>query len=57
VDETVHVRAIDWAHSPSLAPNVELRWVDTEMRVEDVDRIRVFTWPEAELLQVFKQME
>ena len=57
VDGTVYVRAIDWARSPSLDPSVELHWVDTGMRVENVDRIRVFTWPEAELAQVFKHME
>ena len=56
-DGEVYVCAIDWARSSSLDPNIELHWVATGMQVEDVDRIRVFTWPEAELSQVFKHME
>jgi len=56
-DGEVYVCAIDWARSSSLDPSIELHWVATGMRVEDIDRIRVFTWPEAELSQVFKHME
>lgn len=56
-DGEVCVCAIDWARSSSLDPNIELHWVATGMCVEDIDRIRVFTWPEAELSQVFKHME
>jgi len=56
-DREVYVCAIDWARSSSLDPSIELHWVATGMRVEDIDRIRVFTWPEAELSQVFKHME
>jgi hypothetical protein len=57
VDGEVYVRAIDWARSSSLDPSVELHWVATGMHVDDVDQIRVFTWPDAELSQVFKHME
>jgi hypothetical protein len=56
VDGEVHVRAIDWARSRSLDPSIELHWVATGLHVEDIERIRVFTWPEAELAQVFKHM-
>jgi hypothetical protein len=56
-DGEVYVCAIDWARSSSLDPSIELHWVATGMRVEDIDRIRIFTWPEGDLSQVFKHME
>ena len=57
VNGEICVRAIDWARSSSLNPSVEFRWTCTGIRVEDVDHIRVYTWPEGELSQVFTHME
>lgn len=54
VDGEVYVRAIDWARSDSMKPSVDLRWVPTGMQAKEVGRIRVFTWPNAELFRVFK---
>lgn len=57
VDGEVHVRALDWARSSSMDPSIELRWVGTGMHVEEVDQVRVFTWPDATLSRVFKHMD
>ena len=57
VDGEVYVRAIDWARSSSMNPNIELHWVATGMHVDEVDQVRVFTWPDATLSRVFKHME
>jgi len=57
VEGEVHVRAIDWARSDSMKPSVDLQWVPTGMQADEVDRIRVFTWPNAELFRVFKDTE
>lgn len=56
VEGEVYVRAIDWARSSSMDPSIELHWVSTGMHVGEVDQIRVFTWPDAELVQVFRHM-
>jgi hypothetical protein len=57
VDGEVYVRAIDWARSSSMDPSIELRWVGTGMHVDDVDQVRIFTWPDATLSRVFKHMD
>ena len=57
VDGEVYVRAIDWARSSSMNPSLELHWVSTGMHVDEVDQVRVFTWPDATLSRVFKHME
>jgi len=50
----LYLCAIDWARTSSLNPSVELHWVSTEMRVTDVNQIRVFSWPDGDLVRVFK---
>lgn len=57
VDGEVYVRAIDWARSADMDADVALRWMPTGMEVQEVNRIRVFTWPDAELSQVFRHRE
>ena len=57
VDGEVYVRAIDWARSADMDADVTLRWMPTGMPIQEVDRIRVFTWPDAELSQVFRHRE
>lgn len=57
VDGEVYVRAIDWARSADMDAAVALRWIPTGMHIQEVDRIRVFTWPDAELSQVFRHTE
>lgn len=56
-NEEVYVRAINWARSASFEPEVVLKWVPTGMHVDEVDRIRVFTWPNAEPVRIFTRME
>lgn len=56
-DGEVYVRAIDWARSAEMDADVALHWVPTGMQVEEVDQIRVRTWPDAELSQVFRHTE
>ena len=57
VDGEVHICVIDWARTASMNPTVELRWVPTGIHAEDVDQIRIFTWPDAKLDRVFKHTE
>lgn len=57
VDGEVYVRAIDWARSAEMDADVALRWIPTGMQVQEVDQIRVSTWPDAELSQVFRHSD
>lgn len=41
----VQVRALDWARSDDMQEEPEVKWLDTGLSVEAVDRIRVFGWP------------
>lgn len=56
VNGEVYVRAIDWARSAEMDADVALRWISTGIQVHEIDRIRVRTWPDAQLSQVFRHM-
>jgi hypothetical protein len=57
VDGTIHVQTIDWAQSRSLDSSLEVTWRSTGLHAADVDRIRVYTWPDGELVRIFREQE
>lgn len=56
VGDEVQVRAVDWARSSDLDAEPEVRWKRTELSFWDVDQIRVFTWPEGELVRIYRDV-
>ena len=57
VDGTIHVQTIDWAQSRSLESDGEETWRSPGLHVADVDRIRGYTWPDGELVRIFREQE
>lgn len=55
-DGQLWLRRIDWARSDSDA-EVCLQWHSTGLALEDINRISVFTWPEADPVRVFVNSE
>lgn len=56
INQEVFVRTIDWARSRSPESEIALRWEATGMRVEDVHCVRIFTWPNAELVREIEEI-
>lgn len=57
INREVFIRTIDWAQSRSPESEIALRWEATGMKVEDVDRVRIFTWPDAELVREIEEIQ
>jgi len=55
-DEEVEVRRLAWARSADMNATPEVKWTGTGLSYLEVDRIRVFTWPEGELVRVYKDV-
>jgi len=57
VGDKVQVCAIDWADTPDMDPEVDVCWKDTGLSYWEVDRILVFSWPRAELIRLYRDLE
>lgn len=57
VGDEVQVCAIDWADTPDLDPDVDVCWKSTGLSYWEVDQILVFSWPRAELIRVYRDVE
>jgi len=57
VGDEVQVCAIDWADTPDMDPEVDVCWKGTGLSYWEVDRILVFSWPRAELIRVYRDLE
>lgn len=57
INKEVFIRTIDWAQSRSPESEIALRWEATGMRVDNVDRIRIFTWPDAKLVREIEKVQ
>lgn len=55
--DEVQVCAVDWARTPDLDPEVDICWKNTGLSYWEVDRIRVFSWPRAELIRIYREVE
>ena len=55
--DEVQVCAINWAATPDLDPNVDVDWTATGLSYWEVDQIRVFSWPNQELIRVYRDVE
>lgn len=56
VGDEVQVRAVAWARSAAMDAEPEVRWVSTGLSFWEVSRIRVFTWPEGELVRIYRDV-
>jgi hypothetical protein len=54
--DRVQVRALEWARSDDMDAKPEVQWIDTGLSVEEVDRIRIFGWPQGEMIRVYKDL-
>lgn len=55
-DDEVEVRRLAWARSSDMNATPEVKWTSTDLSPAEVDRIRVFTWPEGELVHVYEDV-
>ena len=55
-DDEVEVRRLAWARSADMDDKPEVQWTGTGLSYKEVDQIRVFTWPEGELVRVYKDI-
>ena len=55
-DDRVQVRALKWARSKDMNAEPEVKWIDTGLSVGQVDQIRLFDWPQGELIRVYKEL-
>jgi hypothetical protein len=54
--DRVQVRALKWARSADMNAEPEVRWIDTGLSAEEVERIRIFGWPQGELIHVYTDL-
>lgn len=54
--DEVQVCAINWADTPDLDAEVEICWMRTGLSVWDITQIQVFSWPNRELIRVYRDL-
>jgi hypothetical protein len=54
--DEVEVRRLAWARSSDMNAKPEVQWTGTGLTTAEVDQIRVFSWPEGELVHVYENV-
>lgn len=54
--DEIQVCAIDWADTPDEEAEADVQWIGTGLSYWEVDRIRVFSWPDYQPIRVYRDV-